>query len=94
MIRACFLILVLATAAGCESDCEYVCETGKDCGFVDERFVNVGCSDACGVLEDYSAGCEAQFDAYYGCLADSINGCTSTSACTPEIEAYNRCIGD
>lgn len=94
MIRALSLILVVASAAACKSDCEQVCETSKDCGFVDQRFANVDCGDACSVAEDFAVGCEAEFDAYYGCLADSIDGCTAKDPCLAQSAAFNDCMGD
>src|SRR5690606_15512734 len=69
-------------------------ETLKDCGFVDQRFANVDCGDACSVAEDFAVGCEAEFDAYYGCLADSIDGCTAKDPCLAQSAAFNDCMGD
>lgn len=94
MRRVLLLLLVICGSAGCQSDCEEVCETSKDCGYVNDRFLNVSCSDACSVSEDLSAGCEAEFDAYYGCLADAIDGCTATHSCEAETKAYEACLGD
>lgn len=96
-MRSLMVVMLVLFGAGCDSDCENVCEVSQDCSPLLEEFaVFIDCDATCDALANYAEdrNCGREFDVYYGCLDDSLRDeCVVVASCSTEGEAYHSCIG-